>query len=88
MDVGENNPTNGRIHDTDITKTPNDLFIHNDLLNILETLMNVIFPNLFPGTIENNSAILTPKNCDRDVINSIVRRNTNNTPIQCRYSKE
>ena len=71
LDVGENNPTIERIQNTDIIKIPNDLLIHNDLPNTPETLINVIFPNIFSGTIENDSAILTPKNCDCDVINSI-----------------
>ena len=47
LDVGENNPTIGRIHDTDIIKIPNDLLIHNDLPNTPETLTNVIFQNIF-----------------------------------------
>ena len=62
LNFGENNPTIERIHNTDIIKIPNDLFIHNDLPNTPETLINVIFPNKFSGTIENDSAILTPKN--------------------------
>ena len=84
MDIGENNPTIIRIHNTDIIQIPNDLFIHNDLPNTPETLKYVIFPicHIFSGTIENDSAILTPKNCDCDVINKkISRRNTNNEPI-------
>ena len=71
MDFGENKPTIERVHNTDIIKIPNDLFIHNDLPNTPETLINVIFSNKFSGTIENDSAILTPKNCDCHVINSI-----------------
>ena len=48
LDVGENNPTIGRIHDTDIIKIPNDLLTHNnDLPNTPETPMNVIFQNIF-----------------------------------------
>ena len=47
LDVGENNPTIGRIHHTDIIKIPNDLLIHNDLPNTPETLTNVIFQNIF-----------------------------------------
>ena len=47
LDFGENNPTIGRIHDTDIIKIPNDLLIHNDLPNTPETLTNVIFQNIF-----------------------------------------
>ena len=71
LDFGENNPTIERIHNTDIIKIPNDLLIHNDLPNTPETLINVIFPNKFSGTIEYDSAILTPKNCGCHVINSI-----------------
>ena len=57
-------------------KIPNDLLMHDDLPNTPETLINVIFPNKFSGTIENDSAILTPKNCDSDVINSIAIENS------------
>ena len=70
LDFGENNPTIEGVHNTDIIKIPNDLLIHNDLPNTPETLINVIFSNKFSGTIENDSAILTPKNCDCHVINS------------------
>ena len=47
LDVGENNPTIGRIHNTDLIKIPNDLLIHNDLPNTPETLITVIFQNIF-----------------------------------------
>ena len=53
LDVDENNPAIIRIHSTDISKMPNDLFIYNDLPNTPETLINVIFPNIFSGTIGN-----------------------------------
>ena len=68
LDVGEDNQRIGRIHNTDIIEIPNDILIHGDLPNTPETLINVIFPIIFSGTIENDSAILTPKNCDCDVI--------------------
>ena len=61
LDVGENNPTLERIQNTDIIKMPNNLLIHEDLPNTPETLINAIFPNIFSGTIQNDSAILTPK---------------------------
>ena len=89
LDVGENNPTIGRIHNTDIIKIPNDLLIHSDLPNTPERLINVIFPNIFSGTIENDSAILTPKNCDSDVINSIaIRKFSEESPILHLYSAD
>ena len=47
LDVGENNPTIGRIHNTDLIIIPNDLLVRNDLPNTPETLMNVIFQNIF-----------------------------------------
>ena len=47
LDVGENNPTIGRIHNTDLIKIPNDLLIQNDLPNTPEILMNAIFQNVF-----------------------------------------
>ena len=60
---------------------------HNDLPNTPETLINVIFPNRFSGTIENDSAILTPKNCDCDVINSIaIGKFSEESPIIHLYS--
>ena len=68
LNVGENNQTIGRIHNTDIIEVPDVLLIHSDLPNTPETLMNVIFPNIFSGTIENDSAILTRKICDCDVL--------------------
>ena len=89
LDVGENSPTIGRIHNTDMIKIPNDLLIHNDLPNTPETLINVIFPNIFFGTIENDSAILTPKNNNCDVINSIATRKfSEETPIINLYSAD
>ena len=45
LDIGENNPTIGRIHYTDLIKIPNDLLIQNTP----EILMNVIFQNIFLG---------------------------------------
>ena len=60
---------------------------HNDSPNTPETLINVIFPNRFSGTIENDSAILTPKNCDCDVINSIaIGKFSEESPIIHLYS--
>ena len=47
LDVGENNPTIVRIHNTDLIRIPYDLLSHNDLPNTPETLMNVIFRNIF-----------------------------------------
>ena len=89
LDIDENNPAIIRIHNTDTIKIPNDLFIHNDLPNTPETLINVIFPNIFSGTIENYSAILTPKNCDCDVINSIaIRKFSEETPVMKLYSAD
>ena len=89
LDVGENSPTIGRIHNTDMIKIPNDLLIHSDLPNTPETLINVIFPNIFFGTIENDSAILTPKNNNCDVINSIATRKfSEETPIINLYSAD
>ena len=84
LDVGENNPTIERIQNTDIIKIPNDLLIHNDLPNTPETLINVIFPNIFSGTIGNYSAILTPKNCDSIAI----RKFSEETPIMKLYSAD
>ena len=73
----------GSLNDTYSTiKIPNDLLIHNDLPNTPKTLINVIFPTMFSETIENDSAILTPKNSDCDVINSIaIRKFSKETPI-------
>ena len=89
LDVGENNLTIERIHTTDIIRIPDALLIHYDLPNTPETLINVIFPNIFSGTIENDSAILTAKNCDCDVINSIaIRKFSEETPIINLYSAD
>ena len=87
LDVGGNNPTIKRIHYTDTIKLSNDLLIHNDLPNTPETIINVIFQNIFSGTIENDSAILTPKNCDCDVMNSIaIGKFSTESPIIHLYS--
>ena len=89
LNFGENNPTIERIHNTDIIKIPNDLFIHNDLPNTPETLINVIFPNKFSGTIENDSAILTPKNYNCHVINSIaIGKFSEESPIKHLYNAD
>ena len=78
------NPAIIRIHNMDIIKIPNDLFIHNNLPNTPETLINVIFPNIFSGTIGNYSAILTPKNCDSIAI----RKFSEETPVMKLYSAD
>ena len=59
LDVGENNQAIERINNTDIIRIPNALLIHNELPNTPETLINVIFPNIYSGIIINDS----PKNC-------------------------
>ena len=44
---------------------------------------------MFFGIVENDSAILTPKNCDCDVINSIaIRKFSEETPIINLYSAD
>ena len=89
LNFGENNPTIERIHNTDIIKIPNDLFIHNDLPNTPETLINVIFPNKISGTIEKNSAILTPKNYNCHVRNSIaIGKFSEESPIKHQYNAD
>ena len=89
LNFGENNPTIERIHNTDIIKIPNDLLTHNDLPNTPETLKNVIFPNKFSGTIENDSAILTPKNFNCHVINSIaIGKFSEESPIKHLYNAD
>ena len=51
LDVGENNQAIERINNTDIIRIPNALLIHDELPNTPETLINVIFPNIFSGII-------------------------------------
>ena len=57
--------------------------------NTPDTLISQIFPNIFSGEIENDSAILTPKNCDCDATNSIaIRRFCEETAIITLYSAD
>ena len=87
--VGENNNDFERIINTDIMRIPDYLLIDHNLPNIPETLINIIFPTIFSGIIENGSAILTPTNCDCDVINSIaIRKFSEETPIVNLYSAD
>ena len=89
LDVGENNQTIGRIHNTDIIEIPNDLLIHSDLPNTPETLINVIFPNKLSGTIENDFVILTPKNYNCHAINSIaIGKFSEESPIKHLYNAD
>ena len=41
-----------------------------------QVLQLLIFPNIFVGIIESESAILTPKNADCEIINAIDRKST------------
>ena len=75
LDADENNSgIFNRIDNTGIINIPDDLLIHDDLPNIPETHINVIFHNIFSETIENEYAILTTRNCDCNVISSIAIR--------------
>ena len=69
LHVGENNNDIESIIDTDIIRIPDYLLIHHNLPNTPETLINIFFSTFFSWIIENASAILSPKNCDCDVIN-------------------
>ena len=73
LDAGENDINLERILNTNTSRIPDNLLKPSHIPNNNpDTLMTQIFPNIFSGEIENNSAILTPKNCDCDTINSIV----------------
>ena len=86
LDVGENNINLERIINTNTIRIPDNLLIPSYLPNTPDTQ---IFPNIFSGDIENNSAILTPKNCDCDTINFItIRRFCEETPIITMYSAD
>ena len=56
--VGENNNDIERIINSDIIRIPDYLSIDHNLPNIPETPINIIFPTIFSGIIENDSAIL------------------------------
>ena len=57
--------------------------------NTPDTLIAQIFTSIFSREIENDSAILAPKNCDCDEINSIaIRRFCEETPIITLYNAD
>ena len=90
LDAGENNINLERILHTSTIRIPDNLLIPTNMPNTPDTLITQIFPNIFSGEIENdNSAILTPKNCDCDTINSIaIRRFCEETPIITLYGAD
>ena len=89
LDVGENNVNLERIINTNTIRIPDNLLIPSHMPNTPDTLISQIFPNIFSGEIENDSAILTPKNCDCDIINSIaIRRFCEETPIITLHSAD
>ena len=71
LDAGENNINLERILNTNTLRIPDNLLKPSHIPNNPDTLITQIFPNIFSGEIENDSAIVTPKNCDCDTINSI-----------------
>ena len=82
LDVGEDNINSDRILNTNTIRITDNLLIPSNMPNTPDTLITQIFPNIVSGQIENDSAILTPKNCDCDTINSIaIRRFCKETPI-------
>ena len=72
LDVRENNINLERIINTNTIRIPDNLLIPSHMPNTPDTLISQIFPNIFSGEIENDSAILTPKNCDCDTIGNLV----------------
>ena len=89
LDAGENNINLERILNTNTIRIPDNLLKPSHIPNTPDTLITQIFPNIFSGEIENDSAILTPKNCDCDIINSIaIRRFCEETPIITMYSAD
>ena len=89
LDVGENNVSLERILNTNTIGIPDNLLIPSNIPNTPDTLITQIFPYIFSGEIEYDSAILTLKNCDRDTINSIaIRRFCEETPIITLYSAD
>lgn len=60
-----------RLLNTTTIRIPDNLLMPKKSSKTPETLINVVFPNIFSGVIEINSAILTRKNSDRNEINSI-----------------
>ena len=89
LDVGENNINLERIINTNTIRIPDNLLIPSHMPNTPDTLISQIFPNIFSGEIENDSAILTPKNWDCDTINSIaIRRFCEETPNITMYSTD
>ena len=87
LDVGKDNINSDRILNTNTIRITDNLLIPSNIPNTPDTLITQIFPNIVSGQIENDSAILTPKNCDCDTINSIaIRRFWKETPIITLYS--
>ena len=71
LDVTESNINLETILNTNTIRIPDNFLIPSNMPNTPDTLITQNFPNIFFGEIKNNSAILTPKNCDCDTINSI-----------------
>ena len=89
LDVGEDNINSDRILNTNTIRITDNLLKPSHIPNNPATLITQIFPNIFSGEIENDSAILTPKNCDCDTINSIaIRRFCEETPNITMYSAD
>ena len=63
-----------RIINTNTIRIPDNPLIPSNMPNTPDTLITQIFTNILSVEIENDSAILTPKNCDCDTINSIAIR--------------
>ena len=78
-----------RILNTNTIRVPDNLLIPSNIPSTPDTLITQIFPYMFSEEIENDSAILTPKNCDCDTINSIaIRRFCEETPNITMYSAD
>ena len=89
LDVTESNINLETISNTNTIRIPDNFLIPSNMSNTPDTLTTQNFPNIFFGEIKNNSAILTPKNCDCDTINSIaIRRFCEESPITIMYSAD
>ena len=89
INVGENNPLLERIINTNTIRIPNHLLLTPNLPHTAESLIDTIFPNIYLGIIEIDSAILTPKNVDCEIINAMaIIKYNEETPIVTLYSAD
>ena len=84
--VRENSPNSQKIPNSDLVRIPDNLLIPPNTPETPQTLIDIA-PEIFSGTLEKDSAILTPKNIDVYIINATaIKRFKVGIPIISLYS--